>query len=141
MSPYAEKANQFITYKVNDPITAKELSTVFKNSGIKRPIDDLPRLERMITNSHILITAWDRDELVGIARAITDFSYCCYLSDLAVDQHYQKQGIGKELIRLVQEQITDEVTLLLLSSPVAMDYYPRVGFERIDNGFRILRKK
>ncbi|MBY0098438.1 GNAT family N-acetyltransferase [Mesobacillus maritimus] len=140
MSTYAEKA-KFITYKVNEPITAKELSTIFKNSGIKRPIDDLPRLERMITNSHLLITAWDHDELVGVARAITDFSYCCYLSDLAVDQHYQKQGIGKELIRLVQEQITDEVTLLLLSSPVAMDYYPRVGFERIDNGFRILRKK
>jgi ribosomal protein S18 acetylase RimI-like enzyme len=141
MSTYGEKANQSITYMVNEPITPKELSTVFKNSGIRRPIDDLHRLQRMISSSNLLITAWDRDELVGVARAITDYSYCCYLSDLAVDQHYQKQGIGKELIRLVQEQITDEVTLLLLSSPVAMDYYPRVGFERIDNGYRILRKK
>jgi ribosomal protein S18 acetylase RimI-like enzyme len=141
MNTTEEKAKQQITYKVNEYISPEELSTVFRNSGIKRPIDDLPRLQRMIENGDLLITAWDTDKLVGVARAITDFSYCCYLSDLAVDQHYQKQGIGKELIRLVQGQITEEVTLLLLSSPVAMDYYPRIGFDKVDNGYRILRKK
>ncbi|WP_404328791.1 GNAT family N-acetyltransferase [Mesobacillus maritimus] len=141
MNTSGEQAKQQIIYKLNEQITPKELSTVFKNSGIRRPIDDLPRLKRMIENGDLLITARVHDKLVGVARAITDFSYCCYLSDLAVDQQYQKQGIGKELIRLVQEQITDEVTLLLLSSPVAMEYYPRVGFEKVENGYRILRKK
>jgi ribosomal protein S18 acetylase RimI-like enzyme len=141
MNTTEEKAKQQINYKVNEHISPEELSTVFQKSGIRRPIDDLPRLKRMIGNSDLLITAWDSDKLVGVARAITDFSYCCYLSDLAVDQQYQKQGIGKELIRLVQEQITEEVTLLLLSSPIAMDYYPRVGFDKVENGYRILRKK
>lgn len=141
MNTYYNNAKQQITYKVNEQITPEELSTVFKNSTIRRPVDDLPRLKRMIENADLLINAWDQDKLVGVARAITDFSYCCYLSDLAVDQHYQKQGIGKELIRLVQEEITDEVTLILLSSPVAMDYYPRVGFDKVDNGYRILSKK
>ncbi|MGM0899503.1 MAG: GNAT family N-acetyltransferase [Bacillota bacterium] len=141
MNTSGAQAKQQIIYKLNEQITPNELSTVFKNSGIRRPIDDLPRLKRMIENGDLLITARVHDKLVGVARAITDFSYCCYLSDLAVDQQYQKQGIGKELIRLVQEQITDEVTLLLLSSPVAMEYYPRVGFEKVENGYRILRKK
>ena len=136
-----KKAKQPITYKVNATITPIELANVFIESGIRRPVDDFSRLQRMIDNGDLLITAWDNKKLVGVARAITDFSYCCYLSDLAVHQHYQKQGIGKKLVHLVQEQISDEVTLLLLSSPVAIDYYPRIGFEKVDNGFRISRKQ
>jgi N-acetylglutamate synthase-like GNAT family acetyltransferase len=130
-----------ITYKVNEPIKAEELSNVFKTSGIKRPFDDLNRLQRMIENSNVLITAWDNDQIVGVARAITDYCYCCYLSDLAVNKNYHSKGIGKELVSLVKEHIGEEVALLLLSSPSAMEYYPKVGFEKIDNGFKISRKK
>ena len=130
-----------ISYKENVIIKAEELSEVFKSSGIKRPSDDLNRLQRMIENSGVLITAWDNHRLIGVARAITDYSYCCYLSDLAVNKDYQNKGIGRELIRLVQEQIGEEVALLLLSSPIAMEYYPKIGFEKIENGFKIARKR
>ncbi|PFN76438.1 GNAT family N-acetyltransferase [Bacillus sp. AFS076308] len=130
-----------LNYKVNAKIKAEELSSVFKLSGLKRPYEDLPRLEKMIENADILISAWDEDKLVGIARAITDFSYCCYLSDLAVDQEYQNRGIGRELVRLVQERIGEEVTLLLLASPIAMEYYPHIGFDKVTNGYIIPRQK
>jgi len=130
-----------IYYKIGALITAEELSDVFKTSGIRRPVDDLPRLQRMIEHADLLITAWVDQKLVGIARAVTDFSYCCYLSDLAVNKDYQKRGIGKELVRLIQEQIGDEVVLLLLAAPAAMDYYPRIGFDKIENGYIIPRKK
>ncbi|THE12025.1 GNAT family N-acetyltransferase [Bacillus timonensis] len=129
-----------ISYKVNEPIKAEELSNIFKTSGIKRPTDDLKRLQRMIENSNPLITAWDNGQLIGVARAITDYSYCCYLSDLAVNKNYQNNGIGKEMVRLLQEHIGEEVALLLLSSPIAMEYYPKIGFEKIENGFKIPRK-
>ena len=130
-----------ITYKVNMKITVEELSHVFKSSGIKRPSDDFNRLQRMIENSNVLITAWDNDLLIGVARAITDYSYSCYLSDLAVDNEYQNKGIGKNLVQLVQEDIGEEVALILLSSPIAMEFYPTIGFEKIENGFKISRKK
>jgi ribosomal protein S18 acetylase RimI-like enzyme len=130
-----------ITYKLNASVTPDELSKVFKASGIRRPSDDLTRLQRMIDNADITLTAWDQQKLVGVARAITDYSHCCYLSDLAVDKAYQSQGIGKELVRILQEQLGEEVTLVLLASPIAMEYYPRIGFEKAENGFRILRKK
>jgi predicted N-acetyltransferase YhbS len=133
--------NLEITYKVNDEIKAEELSTVFKASGIKRPVDDLSRLQRMIDQADVIITAWDNKKLVGVARAITDYSYCCYLSDLAVDREFQKSGIGKELIRLTKEAVGEEAALILLASQEAMDYYPRIGFERIDNGYKIARKR
>jgi N-acetylglutamate synthase-like GNAT family acetyltransferase len=94
----------------------------------------------MIDYADITISAWDNDKLVGTARAITDFSYCCYLSDLAVNKEYQNKGIGTKLVNILQEKIGDEVALLLLSSPIAMEYYPHIGFEKIDNGFKIPRK-
>jgi len=130
-----------IIYKSNETITAEQLSQVFRISGIKRPVDDLPRLQKMLDNGDILITAWDGDQLVGIARSITDYSYCCYLSDLAVNKSYQSLGIGKELVRQTQQRISEEVALILLSSPIAMEFYPHIGFQKIENGYIIPRQR
>jgi GNAT superfamily N-acetyltransferase len=135
------KSKVEISYRIVANVKAGDVASVFKKSGIKRPIDDLDRIQKMIDNADITITAWDCDKLIGIARAITDYSYCCYLSDLAVDKEYQLQGIGKQLINVLQEQIGEEVSLLLLASPTAMEYYPHIGFNKIDNGFIIPRKK
>jgi ribosomal protein S18 acetylase RimI-like enzyme len=129
-----------IHYEESRKITAEELANVFSKSGIRRPVEDLPRLQIMIDQADITVTAWDGRRLVGIARAITDFSYCCYLSDLAVDRDYQNQGIGKELVRRVHERLGEEISLFLLASPIAMDYYPKIGFQKIQNGYIIPRK-
>jgi len=130
-----------ITYRCNAPVTAEEVMEVFVRSGIRRPVDQKERIRKMLAHANLVITAWDGSRLVGIARALTDFSYCCYLSDLAVDRDYQKRGIGRTLIEKVKEAIGEEAALILLSAPNAMDYYPKVGFEKIDNGFIIRRKR
>ena len=130
-----------ITYKTNAKLEAHELSDLFKASGIKRPVEDLNRVKNMIDNSNLLITAWDGEKLVGVARALSDFSYCCYLSDLAVDKEYQNQGIGHELVNKIQKLIGDESNLVLLSAPEAMEYYPKIGFEKAGNAYIIYRKK
>ncbi|WP_410511869.1 GNAT family N-acetyltransferase [Paenibacillus sp. BR2-3] len=126
-----------ITYKINTPLEAAEVAEIFISSGIKRPVDDLDRIEKMIQHADILVSAWDGDQPVGIARAITDFAYCCYLSDLSVRQDYQKLGIGKGLVNVVHEHIGEEVMLLLLAAPAAMEYYPKIGFDKLDNAFMI----
>ncbi|MEH6964738.1 GNAT family N-acetyltransferase [Priestia megaterium] len=128
-----------ITYKTNVLIRAEQAAEVFVHSGIKRPVQDLDRIQRMLDHASLTITAWNGSELIGIARALTDFSYCCYLSDLAVVKDYQKQGIGTQLIKHVQSEIGEETALILLSAPSAMNYYPKAGFHHIDNGFKIDR--
>lgn len=60
-----ESMNQ-ISYKVNESIKAEELSEVFKTSDIKRPSDDLNRLQQMIDNSNVLITAWYNNQLSSL---------------------------------------------------------------------------
>ena len=138
---YEGKSRMEITYEFVQKLDASEVANVFKQSGITRPVDDLNRIQRMVDHADIIVTARNNGELVGIARAITDYSYCCYLSDLAVDANYQRNGIGKELVRLIQEKMGDEVTLILVSAPTAMEYYPRIGFEKSDKAFLIKRKR
>lgn len=129
-----------IEYRLNHPLDAAEVARVFDASGINRPTADLPRIAQMFARADLVVSAWDGDCLIGVARALTDHAYCCYLSDLAVDVAYQKQGIGHELIRWVQDDIGENVTLVLLSAPGAMAYYPKVGFTLADNAFVIRRK-
>jgi N-acetylglutamate synthase-like GNAT family acetyltransferase len=95
----------------------------------------------MYQHSNLIVSAWNKEQLVGITRALTDFCYCCYLSDLAVRKEYQSSGIGKKMIALTKEIIGEQTALLLLAAPSAMDYYPKVGFTKIDNAFLIKRKK
>jgi len=128
-------------YRQNVSLETADIIRVLVSSGIRRPSDDPDRIERMFANASLVITAWHGERLVGLARSITDFSYCCYLSDLAVEREFQRRGIGRELIRRTEAAIGDEVSLMLLAAPVAMSYYPALGFEVIDNGFKIARKR
>lgn len=130
-----------ITYQIGVPPPITAIIEVYNDSGINRPTKDKARIEKMYKNANLVITAWDGEQLIGIARSLTDFCYCCYLSDLAVKKAYQKQGIGKQLIALTKEEIGEDAMLLLLSAASAMDYYPKIGLETVNNGFIIRRKK
>jgi len=128
-----------IIYKLDKIPETDLIINLYNSSGINRPTIDKDRISKMYSNSNLVVTAWDNDELVGIARSLTDFCYACYLSDLAVSKEYQKHGIGKELIRLTKERIGNQTMLLLLSAPTAMEYYPKVDFQTVTNGFIVNR--
>jgi GNAT superfamily N-acetyltransferase len=130
-----------IEYRHNFPLDPTEVVRVFEASGITRPTKDLPRIARMFAAPSLVISAWHEDRLVGVSRSLTDYAYCCYLSDLAVDKALQGHGIGKELIRRTQAVIGQEVSLILLSAPGAMSYYPSVGFQQAENAFVIRRTR
>ena len=129
-----------IHYKINVPLATQDILRVYNGSGIRRPTHDVPRIEKMFAQANLIASAWEDDKLIGIARALTDHSYCCYLSDLAVDLDHQRQGVGHQLIQAIRDQLNDQVSLILLSAPDAMDYYPKVGFTTLTNAFAIARK-
>ena len=128
-----------IKYSVENNLDVSEFREVLIAStlGERRPVDDMERLTAMITNANLIVTARDGSKLIGVARSVTDFVYCTYLSDLAVHTSYQKMGIGTELIRATKLAAPDAL-LILLSAPKAVDYYPKTGMERHDQCF-ILR--
>ena len=120
-----------ITYKIEKTITVDEFREVLVKStlGERRPINNLETLSKMIAHGNLIVTARDNGKLVGIARSLTDFDYCTYLSDLAVDENYQKMGIGKELIKQTKLK-TPKAKLILLSAPKAVEYYPKIGMTK-----------
>jgi predicted N-acetyltransferase YhbS len=118
-----------IEYRTGNELNLDQVIELYRAStlGERRPVDDRERMEKMLRNANLVITAWDGDLMVGISRSLTDFAYATYLSDLAVRESYQRQGIGKELVRRTKEK-SGGATIILLSAPKAVDYYPRIGF-------------
>jgi GNAT superfamily N-acetyltransferase len=119
-------------YAVEPNLTADEFRQVLVESTLaeRRPADDLPRLERMLRGANLIVTARIDGALVGVARSVTDFSYCCYLSDLAVSQIAQGKGIGRALIDETRRVCGPEVSVILLAAPKAVEFYEKIGMPR-----------
>ena len=126
-----------IRYAVNDAIDADQFVGLLERSGLapRRPVHDRACVEGMVEHADITVTAWSEGLLVGVARSVTDYSYCCYVSDLAVDRAFQRIGIGKQLLDLTQAQVGPLCKLLLFSAPDAQSYYPHIGFHNNPNGW------
>ena len=128
-----------IAYNLEPHLNAAEFIDVLVRSTLaeRRPINRPEVIRAMLEHADIIVTARADEKLVGISRALTDYSYCTYLSDLAVDQVYQKQGIGRELIRRTHEAAGLHTNLILLAAPKARSYYPHIGMEWHDSAWII----
>jgi len=131
-----------ITYRTDAHITSGQFIDILKRSTLdeRRPVNSPERIQKMLDHANILVTAWDGNLLVGVSRALTDFSFCCYLSDLAVDTGYQKKGIGKRLVKETHHVAGGLTTLILLAAPAAAGYYPKIGMEQFTDCFIVRRK-
>lgn len=132
-----------VTWNIENDLGADEFIDVLKRSGldVRRPLDDRSRVATMLENSNLIVTARDTAGLlIGVSRCVTDFAYCCYCSDLAVDRERQGQGVGRELVRRSREAAGDGASFLLLSAPGVEDYYLQTGFEKFETCYGIRRK-
>lgn len=123
-------------------LSVEEFLDVLRRSTLaeRRPVGEPETIRGMLEHADLIVTARVDGVLVGISRAITDFSYCTYLSDLAVDEAYQRAGIGKELIRRTHESAGRGTNLILLAAPKARDYYPHIGMAAHDSCWMIARE-
>ena len=131
-----------IRWNIENDLTADEFIDVVMRSGLaaRRPVDERERVATMLENSNLIVTARDGDgRLIGVSRCITDYAYCCYCSDLAVDRKQHGLVIGRELVRRSREAAGDGATFLLLSAPGVEDYYLHTGFEKFETCYGIRR--
>jgi ribosomal protein S18 acetylase RimI-like enzyme len=125
-----------IRYAVEPTLDVDAFVDVLERSGLaeRRPVSDRGRIADMLRHADLIVTARTADDyLVGISRAITDFSYCTYLSDLAVDRAYQRHGIGRRLIAETHDAAGQQTLLVLLAAPLARSYYPHIGMQPHDS--------
>lgn len=127
-------------FRIEPELGAAEFIDLLRRSTLaeRRPVDDLPTIEGMLANADLILTARTAEGLlVGVSRAITDFSFCTYLSDLAVDVAFQRRGIGQELLRRTHVAAGLQTSLILLAAPQAESYYPHVGLQHHHSCWRI----
>jgi predicted N-acetyltransferase YhbS len=130
-----------VTYQLEPDLSPDEFIDVLVRSTLaeRRPVHDLDTIQAMLANADVVLTARAGGRLVGVSRAVTDFAFCTYLSDLAVDRACQRQGVGKELVRRTHQAAGLNTLLVLLAAPAARDYYPRIGMTRHDSCWIIPR--
>jgi predicted N-acetyltransferase YhbS len=131
-----------IDYLLEPNLTPNEFVDVLARSTLaeRRPVGEPATITSMLRNADLIVTARIAGRLVGVSRAITDFSYCTYLSDLAVDEAVQRRGIGRELIRRTHAAAGLHTMLILLSAPKAQTYYPHIGLKRHDSCWVVPRQ-
>lgn len=132
-----------ITYALEPDLQLAEFQAVLVRStlGARRPMDDPATLETMLRRADLIVTARHGTRLVGISRALTDFAYCTYLSDLAVDEQFQRQGIGRTLIERTHAAAGLHTQLVLIAAPLARAYYPHIGLQHHDSCWMIPRSE
>lgn len=128
-----------ITYHPSTVPDLDQLIALYDRAGLPRPLSDRARMSALRSHANLWITAWDGDQLVGVARSLTDAGWCCYLADLAVCPTYQHHGIGRELVAQTKKLAGPQCIVLLLAVPSAMSYYPKIGMEAVSNGFILNR--
>ncbi len=131
-----------IKYILQPELTVEQFIDILNRSALaeRRPVEDFECINGMLKHADIIMAAKHNDKIVGVARSVTDFNYCCYLSDLAVDQAYQKQGVGKKLIEKTQDLLGKKCKVILLSAPAAIKYYPKIGFTQHNSAWTLGRQ-
>ncbi len=130
--------NVNIRYKIENELSPAEFIDVLRRSTLaeRRPVDDPERIANMLKHANLIMTARLDGKLIGVARSLSDFAFCTYMSDLAVDAAFQKMGIGKELIRQTK-LVSGKGKLLLLAAPKAQGYYPKIGMQHFEHCYFI----
>ena len=132
-----------IEYHTDRQVDVAAFKDILERSGLapRRPVGDPARLARMLAAYNLVLTAWRAGELVGIATCWTDYAHSGYLADLAVAADCQHSGVGRKLVELAHATVGPQVTLLLLSAPAAVGFYPKIGMERFQDCFIFRRSQ
>jgi predicted N-acetyltransferase YhbS len=126
-----------IEYRVGNDLDLNQMIELYQAStlGERRPVENRQAMSDMLRHANLVVTAWDKELLVGIARTLTDFSYVGYLADLAVRGSHQRSGVGTQLIQQTRDKMGPDSMLVLLAAPKASEYYPRIGFSRHESAW------
>ena len=127
-----------VELRVGNDVDLDALIDVYVDStlGARRPVDDRGRMAAMLTNANLVVTAWEGDRMVGVARSLSDFAYVTYVSDLAVRVSHQRAGLGRALLAKTQTE-GGSARMVLLSAPAAVDYYPHIGFTQYQSAWTL----
>jgi len=90
---------------------------------------NLPKIKEAFLNSYRVVTAWDKDRIVGAGRMISDGVCYGWIHDMAVLPDLQKQGVGKGIMAALLDG-NESLLVGLTSSFDAAEFYRKLGFKK-----------
>ena len=88
------------------------------------------RIPKLLENASISLTARnDENRIVGVLLGLTDFAYWLYVTDLGVDRNYERQGIGRRLMKQAHEMAggKKDIAVYLIANEQAVPFYEKLG--------------
>lgn len=117
-----------------DGLTPARIATLYRRAPLLRNTDNPERLWAAFEASSLVLTVWESDRIVGLARVLTDGVQTAVLCDLAVEPDVQGAGIGKRLIDEILTRLPG-VELILRDSTLSAGFYERLGFQAVQNAW------
>lgn len=120
-------------------ISAEEYIDFLKrtNLGSQYPKE---RFKERISNlvKYVSITLVARNEsglIVGVLFGLTDYAYWLYVTDLGIDRNYERQGIGKQLMKAAHNKAGGEkdIAVYLIANEEAVPFYEKLGMKRAND--------
>ena len=94
------------------------------------------RIPNLVKNVSISLVARNEDGLaVGCLFGLTDFCYWLYVTDLGVDRNYERQGIGRALMKKAHELAggKKDIAVYLIANENAIPFYEKLGMKKSDD--------
>lgn len=94
------------------------------------------RISKLVENVSIsLVARNENNSVVGVLFGLTDFAYWLYITDLGVDRTYERQGIGKQLMKTAHDLAGGEkdIAVYLIANENAIPFYEKLGMEKADD--------
>jgi len=116
-----------VTFSEKKFLQPEQLLTLFQQAPWAKG-RTLADAREMLRHTDVALCAWDGDQLIGFGRVLTDFVYRATIWDVIVDEAYQKQGIGTEIVqRILRHPRLKKVELFWLCTR-RPGFYEKLGF-------------
>ena len=92
---------------------------------------DYSSLRRMLFNSTVVVSIWEKDCLIGFGRATSDKIYRAVLWDVVVKSEFKGVGIGKLIVEnLINQKSIKNVERIYLMTTKKSSFYSKLGFKK-----------
>ena len=108
----------------------EKLQFLFNQNALWAKDRNIDQIKKMLAHSNVIITLWNKNNLVGFGRATTDQVYRAVLWDIVVSKDVQRVGLGKIIVEeLLKDKKINSAEKVYLMTTDSQDFYKQLGFQ------------